>query len=277
MPPAVKSEPLGEDHIRQLAATVPDPEAPPSAEGCSGTTSGLLIWQNGDYVLRDAAGRSTRLRVSGLPDPVIIGGSWRVTFPPNLGAPADVTLPRLISLHQHDDPRVKYFSGTAAYHNAFTVPERATAREMKVFLDLGRVEVLAEVIVNGRNLGTVWKPPYTVEVSEALRRDNSLEVRVTNLWPNRLIGDEQLPEEYAFGPANAPAGGGGGGFGNANAIREIPKWFVDGKPKPPGQRIAFTTWRHWRKDSPLLASGLLGPVCLRFAVRRAISGSRSDA
>jgi hypothetical protein len=62
-----------------------------------------------------------------------------------------------------------------------------------------------------------------------------------------------LPEEYAFGPA-APGGG------PANAIREVPKWFVEGTPKPPGQRIAFTTWKHWRKDSPLHAAGLLGPV-----------------
>jgi hypothetical protein len=188
-----------------------------------------------------------------------------------------VTLPRLISLDQHSEPGVKYFSGTATYHNTFAVPQGATAGGRQVFLDLGRVEVLAEVLVNGRNLGTVWKPPYLVDASDALRPgDNSFEVRVTNLWPNRLIGDEQLPEEYAFGPANPPAGGGGGGNA-ANAIREIPKWFVEGKPKPPGQRIAFTTWRHWRKDSQLLASGLLGPVRLRFAVRRAVVGGRSEA
>lgn len=215
------------------------------------------------------------MRISGLPDPSIVSGSWRVTFPPNLGAPAEVTLPQLISLDQHSEPGVKYFSGTATYHNRFAVPQGATANGRQVFLDLGRVEVLAEVFVNGRNLGTVWKPPYLIDVSDALRPgDNSLEVRVTNLWPNRLIGDEQLPEEYAFGPANPPAGGGGGG--GANAIREIPKWFVEGKPKPPGQRITFTTWRHWRKDSSLLASGLLGPVQLRFALRRAIAGGRNE-
>ena len=274
--PALSAGPLGEERIRHLAAAVPDPEAPAAVEASPGAP-GLLIWQNGEYLLRDTAGRSTPMRVSGLPDPVVVRGSWRVTFPPNLGAPAEVTLPQLISLDQHTEPGVKYFSGTAAYHNTFTVPQGAMGGERHVFLDLGRVEVLAEVLVNGRNLGALWKPPYLVDASDALRAgDNTLEVRVTNLWPNRLIGDEQLPEEYAFGPANPPAGGGGGGNA-ANAIREIPKWFVEGKPKPPGSRITFTTWRHWRKDSALLASGLLGPVQLRFAVRRPLVAGRSEA
>ena len=119
--------------------------------------------------------------------------------------------------------------------------------------------MLGEVLLNGKGLGIVWKAPYRVEVTGAIGAgENRLEVRVTNLWPNRLIGDEQLPEEYAFGPAQ-PAGGGGGG---QNGIKEIPKWFVEGRPKPAGPRVTFTTWRHWRKDSPLHASGLLGPVRL---------------
>ena len=140
----------------------------------------------------------------------------------------------------------------------------------RLFLDLGRVEVIAEVLVNGRNLGIAWKAPYRLEVTDALRAgDNQLEIRVTNLWPNRLIGDEQLPEEYAYG-APPPAGGGASGTGPTNAIREIPKWFVEGKPKPAGARVTFTTWRHWRKDSPLHASGLLGPVRLLSARWRAV-------
>src|SRR5262249_31868901 len=262
-PPSLSAEALGEERLRQLASSVLDPESPAAVETAEG---GLLIWQNGEYLLRDAAGLSPPVRLSGLPEPSVVGGPWRVTFPPNLGAPAVVTLPQLISLHQHGEPGVKYFSGTATYHNTFAVPPGSTEGGKQVFLDLGRVEVLAEVLVNRRNLGIVWQTPYIIDVTEALRpSDNSLEVRVTNLWPNRLIGDEQLPEEYAFGPANAPGGGGA-----ANAIREIPKWFVEGKSKPPGQRVAFTTWRHWRKESPLLASALLGPVRLRFAMRRAV-------
>lgn len=264
--PVLIPEALGDERIRQLASALPDPELPHAIEP---VPAGLMVWQNGEYQLRDGQGRSTPLRVSGLVDPVVLGGPWRVTFPPKLGAPAEVNLANLISLHLHDDPGVKYFSGTAAYHKTFAPPAGALSGGRRLFLDLGRVEVLAEVLVNGRNLGIGWKAPYRLEVTSALQAGNNrLEVRVTNLWPNRLIGDEQLPEEYPFGPAGGPGGGFGGG--NALAIREIPKWFITGQPKPEGQRITFTTWHHWRKDSPLLASGLLGPVRLMNAARSAL-------
>ena len=255
-PVSLAAEALGETRIRELAAVLPDPEAPPVFEPAAG---GLLFWQNGEYQLADRAGRTSIARVAGLPAPIVIDGPWRITFPPNLGAPAEITLPRLQSLHLHQDAGVKYFSGTAAYRGTFALPPGTVVGSRRLFLDLGRVEVLGEVLLNGKSLGIVWKAPYRVEVTGALRTgENRLEIRVTNLWPNRLIGDEQLPEEYAFGPAQ-PAGGGGGG---QNGIREIPKWFVEGRPKPAGPRVTFTTWRHWRKDSPLHASGLLGPVRL---------------
>ena len=82
------------------------------------------------------------------------------------------------------------------------MPHSRTAPEGTcLFLDLGRVQVLAEVIVNGKNLGILWKLPFRVEVTDAIHPgDNDLEIRVTNLWPNRLIGDEQLPPENQYAP-----------------------------------------------------------------------------
>jgi len=263
--PALVAEALGEARIRELAARLPDPDAPAGIEPWPG---GLLFWQDGEYQLLDGSGGKTTARFAGLPQPLAADGPWRLTFPPNLGAPAEVALPKLVSLHEHPEPGVKYFSGTAAYHGSLTVPRGVIAADRRLFLDLGRVEVLAEVLLNGRNLGIVWKPPYRVEAGDALRiGENDLEVRVTNLWPNRLIGDEQLPEEYAFGPEGSATGS---QARNPNAIREVPKWFAEGAPRPKGQRIAFTTWRHWRKDSLLHASGLLGPVRLFAAGWRAL-------
>jgi hypothetical protein len=190
-------------------------------------------------------------------------GPWRVAFPPKRGAPAEIALPELVSLHKHSEAGVRYFSGTAAYSKTLAVPGGALAHGKRLYVDLGRVEVLAEVRMNGRDLGTLWKPPYRVDVTEAVRPgDNQLEVLVTNLWPNRLIGDEYLPPENEYRQtANS--------IKDVGEIGKIPDWFIQGKPKP-GPRITFSTWQHYRKDSPLLESGLLGPVHLRTAMRRAM-------
>jgi hypothetical protein len=117
-----------------------------------------------------------------------------------------------------------------------------------VYLDLGDVQIMADVKLNGHKLGLLWKPPYRVEITAALQTgDNVLEVQVTNLWINRMIGDEQLPEDSDR---------------NANGtLRAWPKWLAEDKPSPTG-RQTFTSWRLWKKDSPLVSSGLLGPVTL---------------
>jgi hypothetical protein len=168
-------------------------------------------------------------------------------------------LDQLQSLHRHSHPGVRHFSGTASYTTTFIVPRAALGKGQRLWLDLGRVEVIAGVRVNGRQLGTLWKPPFLIDVTDAVRAgDNRLEVAVTNLWPNRLIGDEQLPEENAY-PVTA--------FSATGGIDKLPDWYREGRPKPPGGRVTFSTWKHYAKDSPLLESGLLGPVMLRSALR----------
>ena len=112
----------------------------------------------------------------------------------------------------------------------------------------------------------VWARPFIADITRAARAGiNVLEVKVTNLWPNRLIGDEQQPDEDAFRP-----GAGGSGFASLSggAIQDLPEWYRGGTPKPRSARVAFTTWKHYTKDSPLLESGLIGPVVLRSAVVR---------
>jgi hypothetical protein len=141
----------------------------------------------------------------GIEKPIEIDGAWQVNFPPQRGAPAQIILPGLISLHKHSDRGVKYFSGTAVYKKTFSIANKL-AGSKRWLLDLGRVEVIAEVNVNGKDFGTLWTRPYQVDVTDSLRKGlNKLEVRVTNLWPNRLIGDEQLPDPDKFLPVAAPA------------------------------------------------------------------------
>jgi hypothetical protein len=256
--PELTKEALGEDRIQQLAAAaIPSPIEPPEVEWAGGASSGLLVWQDGNYTLQGAAGKSI-LKVSGIGKPVEVSGPWQVSFPPNFGAPPQVTLPELISLHQHSDPGVKYFSGTATYSKQLSITHGAPSGDRRLYLDLGWVHVMAQVRVNGKDLGLLWKPPYRVDITNAVRHgDNKLEVLVTNQWVNRLIGDEQLPPENEYGPDGA--------------IKAIPEWYLQGKPKPPGGRSTFATWKHYKQDSPLLVAGLVGPVRLRTAARRRIS------
>ena len=120
---------------------------------------------------------------------------------------------------------------------------------------------MAEVAINGKPLGILWKPPYRVEITDAVKAgDNSLEVRVVNLWVNRLIGDEQLPDDGQWEPLKER-------YAVGRAIKEWPAWLLEGKPSPTG-RLCFTNSKYWDKDSPLQPFGLLGPVRLRAAVIR---------
>jgi hypothetical protein len=137
-----------------------------------------------------------------------VSGPWKITFPPKLGAPDSVDLASLQSWATSDDPGVKYFSGTATYTTALH-DIHPTGR---TFLDLGNVNDLAELVVNGKSLGIVWKPPYRVDITDALKHgDNELQIKVTNEWTNRLAGDRSLPaDKKILTPIQARPGAAGG-------------------------------------------------------------------
>ena len=139
-----------------------------------------------------------------------LDGAWDVAFAENLGAPASVRMDELKSWTTHADEGVKHFSGTATYRRELIAAREWFRHGTGLFLDLGRVGDLAEVWLNGRNLGLLWKAPWQVDVSGALRPGaNVLEIRVTNQWTNRLLGDRALPPEKKIladpGPARPGA------------------------------------------------------------------------
>jgi hypothetical protein len=183
-----------------------------------------------------------------------VPGPWSVQFPVEKNDVREIRLEKLLSWSKHEDTEVKYFSGTARYKTTFHLPMEKLTSGRKYVLDLGRVEVIARAKLNGRDLGILWKPPFAVDVTDALKPgDNELEIEVTNLWPNRLIGDEQLPADSK----RTSVGG----------LIEWPQWFLEGRPSPSGRKT-FSTWNHWPKDAPLLDSGLLGPVRLIYREKR---------
>ena len=210
----------------------------------------VKVWGNEQIELHSAAGKVWQAKATDLPAPVSVSGAWDLSFPPNWGAPASVTLDKLISWTDHSDSGVRYFSGTATYEKDIEISADRLQPGRELWLDLGAVKNFATVSLNGQNLGVLWKPPFRVNVTAAAKTGpNRLQVKVTNLWPNRLIGDEQLPPDREW---------------NGKELKAWPQWLLDGKPSPTG-RFTFTTWHHWTKDSPLLESGLLGPVTLRTA------------
>ncbi|MEN6537127.1 MAG: glycosyl hydrolase [Bryobacteraceae bacterium] len=200
----------------------------------------------GTYRVKTANGAEYSATVS-LPGAVEVTGPWEVRFPKGWKAPERITLDRLISWTAHPDDGVKYFSGTATYKRVLTIPAAMFGEGRTIHLDLGRVEVIAEVKLNGRELGTLWKPPFRVEITSAAHPgDNDLEIRVVNLWPNRLIGDEHLPADAEW---------------EYRTLKAWPQWLLEGRNSPTG-RVTFAPRRHWTRDDPLVESGLLGPVRL---------------
>lgn len=136
-----------------------------------------------------------------LPQPVIknviaVTGKWAVNFPPNMGAPEKAVFDSLISWPSSADTGIKYFSGTATYTKTITVPASALQKGAKLLLNLGEVKDIAEVALNGKPLGILWKAPYTIDITSAVKPgQNTLEVKVTNEWTNRLNGDKLVPND----------------------------------------------------------------------------------
>jgi hypothetical protein len=222
----------------------------------------LQAAQAGVYQLKTAAGKMFKVRLKDVPSPLPITGSWELRFPPNQGAPEEMTLKKLMSWTRHADRGVKYFSGTATYVKEIQIPAKLISPDKVVILDLGQVKNVASVRLNGKDLGVLWKPPFRVEVTGALRPGNNvLEIKVTNPWENRLIGDEQEPEDCQWGKVETcdydkkPVRAG-------RKLSQVPQWLLDGTPRPSKGRHAFTTYDFFTRDSPLLESGLLGPVKL---------------
>ncbi len=168
--------------------------------------------------------------------------SWTVSFDPKWGGPDKITFDSLEDWTHRSEPGIKYYSGIATYKQTFR--QSALPKNTHLYLDLGRVHDLARITLNGHEVGVVWTAPYKIDITTALREgDNQLEIEVANRWPNRLIGDQQLPDD-----------------GIVND--QWPEWLLQGKPRP-GKRFTFTTYSPYQKESPLLPSGLIGPVSIQ--------------
>ena len=151
-----------------------------------------------------------------------VEGPWDLSFQPERGAPAKITVDKLASWSESSDEGVKYFSGTGTYTKTIQAPADWFERGAHLSIDLGEVKNLAEVSLNGKPFGILWKPPYRADVTKLLKPGaNKIEIKVISPWVNRIIGDRQ-----------------------PNVIRTY----------------TFTSPKFYKADSKLVLSGLLGPV-----------------
>jgi len=172
-----------------------------------------------------------------------LDGPWKLNFNTNSGGPGEIVFDKLEDWTKRIEPGIKYFSGTVSYQKTFTLTKSMLAQAAPLRINIGEVFNLAAVSLNGIDLGTLWTAPWSIEITKAVKEgENNLEINVVNLWPNRLIGDEQFPSD-----------------GIAN--RKWPDWLLENKPRN-SERITFATYNFYKKDAPLLKSGLLGPVCI---------------
>jgi hypothetical protein len=154
----------------------------------------------------------------------VLEGTWDVSFQPDRGAPEKIVMEKLGSWSENEDTGVKYFSGTATYSKSIQVPRQWIQSAGNIVLELGEVKNIAEVIINGESIGILWKTPFRVDITDSLiEGENRLEIKVTNLWVNRLIGDQRPGIKKTY---------------------------------------TYTTQPFYRAGSPLLPSGLLGPVTI---------------
>jgi hypothetical protein len=193
--------------------------------------SGLILntKEAGNFTFINNEGSHFNIQMGSIPPPIPVPGPWIVRFPKERGAPDSVVFNHLISWTESMNPGIKYFSGTATYHTSFEIKTVILGKGHRLYLDLGSVKNIAEISLNGESLGIFWTPPFQTDITTALKPGvNHLTIGITNLWPNRLIGDQFLPAD---------------------------------------ERIAFTNIHTFTKKSPLLESGLLGPVKIIFISR----------
>lgn len=205
----------------------------------------LKASENGSYAAILGSEGKEVIEVKNIAKPTEISGAWEVEFSKENDFEAKITFDKLIDWKDHANENVKYYSGTAIYRKTFDYDTKKTGEYERYLLDLGKVSIAAEVILNGKNLGVLWMAPFKVDITKELNQgSNTLEIKVTNQWTNHLIGDERFPATDGYNKEDA----------------NMPDWYVNNQPMPKSDRTTFTTASFYTKNSPLLSAGLLGPV-----------------
>ncbi len=182
---------------------------------------------------------------------VLLNEDWSVTFSKDYGYDATVQLPQLVDWIKSGNDEMKYYSGDAAYKKSVSIGKKELKESSSAILDLGEVAIVAEVYVNGKQVDILWIAPFRCDIYDYLKSgENEIEIIVTNQWTNRLIGDERYPDQSD---------------GYVSTNKRMPDWYRNNEPMPSGPRITFSAGKFYDASSPLLPSGLIGPVKITFS------------
>jgi hypothetical protein len=218
--------------------------------------AGLDIGESGNYTVHFNDGGRENLHID-LPHRIDLNRGWSVRFQPPSGQAFERSFADLHDFARDPAEAVRHFAGVAT----FTRSVKLTPRQLEgnqCILDLGDVESLAVVRVNGHKVGELWAPPFSVNVRSWVHKGtNTIEIAVTDRWVNRLIGDESLPADAQYAMDGGPMLSG--------RLAAFPDWYGDAAKMRARRRTSFATWKHFTADSPLVPAGLIGPAQLSFA------------
>lgn len=191
------------------------------------TKKGIIFLNSGTFCLE----RNSELKiVKNKIKTQLLDGEWKIFFTKGWGAPDSIILSKLTSWTNNDNPGIKYYSGLGTYRKSFQFKGRVPAlKDQKVFINFGQLSKVAQVWLNDRYLGIFWTTPFKADITDYIKKgENTLTIKVANVWSNRLTGDAITGEKYT----------------NTNIT---------------GNGDNLTPWA----DVPLIESGLLGPVIIQ--------------
>jgi SAM-dependent methyltransferase len=198
------------------------------------TKGGVVITTNGR--ITGSKGNKRFTKDINLPADITLDGPWELRFQQNGSAPARDTFEKLIPLNESLKDGIKFFSGTVAYHHSFSIENTETGKNMRVFLSLGKVKEIAELYLNGQNLGLLWHTPFQIDVTDVIKPgQNHLVIEIVNTPNNALIGNAKLSGINRKLQSN---------------IARLPN-----------------AWSKPFAEAPLLAAGLIGPVVISYALQ----------
>jgi hypothetical protein len=227
------------DHIKFISGNN-------TVEAVTNNGISLTAFGNGSFHMVTNDDQKMQFEINNIPQADAVGGEWNITFlNKDWGAPESVTTAKLKSLTEFDEKGINYYSGVSRYENRFMLAAEKLGADKKVYLDLGDLWLIADVKVNEKFIGTVWKSPYRIEITDAVKAGiNKLEIDVANTWCNRLIGDARNPNERQYCQTNI----------DGNETTEAKPW----------------------TELPLRKSGLFGPVKITYAIQQTIQLEKTN-